>query len=85
MRSRSNFKISGSIAPAIVVTISSCKFEEVGEIAVVSLGHDVMIGVGADQLRCDTHPTARLAHAALEDRSARPLLADLLDVDGLAL
>ena len=34
------------------------QLEQVGQVAVVSLGDDVMIGVGADQLRRDAHPAA---------------------------
>ena len=43
------------------------------------------VGVGADQLRRDPYPTARLAHAALDDVAHAQLLADFLDVDGLSL
>ena len=59
------------------------QLEQVGEVAVVSLGHYVMISVGADQLRRDPHPAARLAHAALENIAHAQLLTDFLDVDCL--
>ena len=61
------------------------QFEQVGQVAVVPLGHDVVVGVGADQLRGDPHPMPRFAYAALEHVAGAQLLADLLDVDSLAL
>ena len=43
------------------------KLKDIFEVAVVSFGPDVMSGLGIDQLRGDTQPPARLAHAALDD------------------
>ena len=40
---------------------------------------------GVDQLRGDTHPTARLAHASFEDISHAQLGRHVADIDGLAL
>ena len=34
------------------------QLEQIGKIAVVALGHDVMAGIGLDQLRRNTHPAA---------------------------
>ena len=61
------------------------QFEQIGQVAIVPLGHDVVVGVGPDQLRRDPHPMPRFAHAAFEHIAHAQLLADLLDVDGLAL
>ena len=60
------------------------QFEQIGEVSVVSLGHQVMAGIGLDQLRRDADPAPRFAHAAFEDIARAQFLADLLDVDGLA-
>src|SRR6516225_3996044 len=43
------------------------QFEQVGEVAIESLGHYVMAGVSTDQLRRDPHPVAGFAYAALDD------------------
>src|SRR3984893_13021599 len=61
------------------------QLEQIGEGAIVPLGHYVMVRVGLDQLHGDAHPTARFAHAAFEDIAHAQFLANLLDVDGLAL
>jgi len=61
------------------------QFEQVDEVAIESLGHDVMAGVSADQLRRDAYPVAGFANAALDDVDRAKLLSDLLDVDGLVL
>ena len=61
------------------------QFEQVGQVAVVPLGHDVVVGVGPDQLCRNPHPMPRFPHAAFKDVARAQLLADLLDVDGLAL
>jgi hypothetical protein len=61
------------------------QFEQIGQIAVVSLGHDVMVGVGPDQLGGNPHPTARFAHAAFDDVAHAQFLADLFYIDCLAL
>src|SRR6516164_9324816 len=61
------------------------QFEQVGQIAVASLGHDVMAGIGLDQLRRDPYPTARFAHATLDDVAHPQFLSDLPNVNGPAL
>src|SRR6516162_5155550 len=61
------------------------QFKQIGQIAVVSLGHYVMVGVGPDQLHRDADSLPRFAYAAFEDIAYAQLLADLFDVDGLAL
>jgi len=61
------------------------QFEQIGEVTIISLGHDVMAGVCLDQLGGDANSTARFAHAAFEDVAYAQLLPDLFDVDGLAL
>src|SRR5262249_52400639 len=60
------------------------QFEQIGQIAVVSLGHYVMVCVGPDQLHRDADPLPRFAYAAFEDIAYTQFLADLLDVDGFA-
>ena len=42
------------------------QFEQIGKVTVVPLGKKMVAGVGADQLRGDTHSPARFAHAALK-------------------
>src|SRR5262249_32165430 len=55
--------------------------KEVRQVAIVSLGHDVLIGICADQLRRDPNPMARLADAALDHVKRAELLCAFLDVD----
>ena len=59
--------------------------ENIGEVAVVALGPDMVAGRAVDQLRGDAHAGARLAHAAFEDVSDAELARRVLDVDLLAL
>jgi hypothetical protein len=60
------------------------QFEQVGEVAVESLGHYVMAGVSTDQLRRDPYAVAGFAYAALDDVARAELLSDRLDVDCFA-
>ena len=59
--------------------------ENVGEVAVVALGPDVVAGCGFDQLRGDADAVAGFAHAAFEHIAHAKLAANLLHIDGLAL
>ena len=45
--------------------------EEVGEIAVIAFGPDVLAGLGLDELRSDADAIAGFAQAAFEDVTAR--------------
>jgi len=60
------------------------QIKKVGQVAIVSFGHDVMAGICLDQLRSDAHPAARLAHTALEHIARAQFLSDRFDVEGLA-
>src|ERR1019366_4066126 len=53
--------------------------EDVGQVAVVGLGPDVLVGRGADQLTGHPHLVAGAPYAALEDVGDAELLADLAD------
>jgi hypothetical protein len=59
-------------------------FEQVGEVAIESLGHYVIAGVGTDQLCRDSYPVAGFPNAALDDVTRAELLPDLLDVVSFA-
>ena len=54
--------------------------ENVGHIAVVIVGPDVLIGVGIDQLHVDAHLVSRAAHASLENIGNTERLADFTKV-----
>ena len=54
--------------------------ENVGHIAVVIVGPDVLIGVGIDQLHVHAHPVSRAAHASLENIGNPERLADFAKV-----
>src|SRR5689334_6356354 len=59
--------------------------KNIGEIAVVSLGPNVVAGQRLDQLGSDTESIARLAYAAFEDIAHTKIASDLFNVDGTAL
>ena len=59
--------------------------EDVGQIAIVALGPDVISRFTFDQLRSDPDPIAGLAHAAFEHIAHAELPADLFHVDRTAL
>jgi hypothetical protein len=60
------------------------QFEQVGQIAIESLGHYVKACIGTDELRRDPYPVTGFTHAALDDVTRAELLSHLLDVDGFA-
>src|SRR6516165_4557976 len=55
--------------------------EDIGEIAVVALGPDMLAGLGLDQLRGDPDTIAGFAQAACEHITHAQLAADLFHVD----
>ena len=59
--------------------------ENVGEIAVVALGPDMIAGLGLDQLRGDPDAVAGFAHAAFEHIAHAQFAPDLLHIDRAAL
>jgi hypothetical protein len=59
--------------------------EDVGEVAVVPVGPDVVASHSVNQLRGDSHPPAGLAHAAFDDVADVQLFGDLGDIHRLAL
>ena len=59
--------------------------KNVRQVAVVSIGPDVIAGCGVDELRGDAHAIAALAHAALQHVAHAEFAGDALHVDGLAL
>jgi len=61
------------------------QLEQLGQIAVVSLGYDVMAGIGLNQLRGDTYPTPRFAHTAFDDITRPQFFSDPLNIDGFTL
>ena len=58
--------------------------EDVGEIAIVALGPDVVAGFGFDELCADADAIARLPHAAFEHVAHTKLAPDLLHIDRLS-
>ena len=69
MRSRSNFEQfrldrAGDRADDFVL-----QFEQIGQVAIVALGHDVVAGVGLNKLRGDADAVAGFAHAAFDNIS----------------
>ena len=75
---------SATSSPATILPAAHWQFlseialdrKNVGHIAVVIVGPDVLIGVGVDQLHVDTHLVSRAAHAALENIGHTERLAD---------
>ena len=59
--------------------------KDVGQVAVVAVGPDVIAGRGVDQLGGDAHAIAALAHAALQHVTHAEFARDALYVDRLAL
>jgi hypothetical protein len=59
--------------------------ENVGEIAIVVLGPDVISGASINKLRRDAHPITGLAHAAFEHIAHAEFPSDLLHIDRAAL
>jgi hypothetical protein len=59
--------------------------KDVGEIAVVALGPDVLASLGLDQLRSDADAIAGLAYAAFEHIAHTELAPNLLHIDRAAL
>jgi len=59
--------------------------EDVGKIAVVALGPDVLAALGLDQLRGDADAIAGFAQAAFEHIAHTELASDLLHIDRAAL
>ncbi len=62
-----------------VVRESRLDRENVGQVAIVGLRPDVLVGLRVDQLARHTHLRARAPHAPLEEISHAELLADLAD------
>jgi hypothetical protein len=58
--------------------------ENVGEIAVIALGPNVLAGFGLDELRSNADAVAGFAQAALEHIPHRQLAPDLLHIDHAA-
>ena len=54
--------------------------ENVGHIAIVIVGPDVLIGVGIDQLHVHAHPVSRSADASLKNIGNTKRLADFAKV-----
>ena len=59
--------------------------EDVGEIAVVTIGPKVPAILAFDELRGDAHARANFADASFQDKSHPEILAHLLHVCRLAL
>ena len=59
--------------------------EDIGEVAVVAVGPDMVAGLAVDQLGVDPHPVAGLADAAFEHMGDIELARDLADIESLAL
>jgi hypothetical protein len=59
--------------------------EDVGEVAVVALGPDVVAGLRLDQLSGNADAVAGFAQAAFEDIAHTQFAPDLLHIDGAAL
>src|SRR5206468_6760918 len=59
--------------------------ENVGQIAIVALGPQMIAGRTVDQLRSDAHATAGLAHTALKNMADPELPPDVAHVHRLAL
>jgi hypothetical protein len=58
--------------------------ENVGEVAVVTLGPKMPAGGSLDQLRRHPHPMRGLAHAAFENIAHAEIAPDVFDRDRLA-
>ena len=61
------------------------EFEDVRQVAIITVGPDVVVRRGVDELGGDAHAVAALADAALQDVAHAKLASDAFDVDGLAL
>ena len=59
--------------------------EDVGQVAVVALGPDMIAGGAVDQLRADAQPIAGLADAAFDEVADAQLASDRADVGRLTL
>src|SRR5439155_8434729 len=58
--------------------------EDIGQIAVITVGPEMSAGRCIDQLAGDAHALANLAHAAFENIADPKIAADLLNLSGFA-
>jgi hypothetical protein len=76
--------IAGVMAVVTASAISSCTEKNVGEVAVVTLGPDMLAGLRLDQLCSDAESVAGLAQAAFEHVTHAQFAPDLFHIDRAA-
>src|SRR5262249_49080751 len=59
--------------------------ENIGQIAVIAVGPEMVASFGINQLRCDAHTVARAAHAAFEHVADTELGGNLCHIDSRSL
>ena len=59
--------------------------KDVGQLPIISLGPNIGIGLGINQLDIDPHLIGHLSHATLKNVRHAKLLCDLAEIPGFAL